>query len=93
MQGAIPEGVEVAAQPGEAGRVEPVDAPVAQLGDGDQGGGFEDLQVLGDGGLADLDDREQLGDGGGTLAQALEQQAAGGIGEGGEEFYIGSHLY
>jgi len=61
---------------------------------GNQAGALEDLEVLGDGGLADGEGCGELGDGGLTGGEASEDGAPGGIGEGGEGGVeaIGGHV-
>jgi hypothetical protein len=50
----------------------------------EEAGGFEDAQMLGDGGERKGERLGELGDGGFTLREAGENGAAGGVGEGGE---------
>jgi hypothetical protein len=93
LQSHIPQGLDVAAQGRETLRVELVDALVAALLDGNEVDLAQDSQVLGDGGLADLDDGEELSDRGGTLAQPFDEQAAGGICKRFERGNISHNLY
>ena len=50
----------------------------------EQAGGFEDAQVLGDGGERNVKGRGELADGGLAAGQAGEEGAARGVGEGAE---------
>ena len=61
---------------------------------GNQAGALEDLEVLGDGGLAHGEGLGELGDGGLAGGEACEDGATGGIGEGGEGGVeaVGGHL-
>jgi len=56
----------------------------------EQPGGFEDAQVLGDGGERNVEGRCEFGDGGFAEGQAHEDSAAGGISEGPEGRVEGS---
>ncbi len=49
-----------------------------------QAGGFEDAEMLGDGGKGNGEGRGKFGDGGLALREAGEDGAAGGVGEGGK---------
>ena len=56
----------------------------------EQAGGFEDAEVLGDGGKGKGEGLGKFGNGGLALREAGEDGAAGGVGEGGEGGVEGS---
>src|SRR5580700_5830577 len=87
-----PEALEVVPQPGEAVRVQAVDAARPDLYTAHESGVLQDLEVLGDGGPADRQQRGEVDDGGGPLSELLEDGPPGRIAQGAEGRRVSIHL-
>jgi hypothetical protein len=69
----------------EGGGLDAARADAADLAGVDEAAGFEHLEVLHDGWEGHGEGLSELGDGGGTKAEAFDHAATGGIGEGVEQ--------
>ena len=93
LQGAIPELVQPCPDGPEPGWIDGVDASCSLRAVRDETGGFQDLEVLGDGRSTDRQALSEFADCPWAAGQPLENRAAGRIGQSGERtLYVSYNL-